>query len=577
MSTMIRSSQLRVATPQLRVATPDAGTLLLGRLLEEQQTLTAVDRFSRAHDEHNGQQLPAQAKYYQDLIPLTQPQPGQQYAFEVDLDACTGCKACVAACHSLNGLDETEMWRSVGLLHGGTSQAPAQQTVTTSCHHCADPACLSGCPVQAYEKDPVTGIVRHLDDQCIGCQYCTLMCPYDAPKYSHRHGIVRKCDMCSDRLAGGEAPACVQGCPNQAIRIRLVDTIDVRARGDAGNFLPGAPTPEHTAPATVYRSERSAPENFLPADFYSVSPEHSHWPLVLLLVLTQLATGTFAGSLLGQRLLDLPAQGPMALALAAVALGMGVLALAASVFHLGRPLGAWRAFLGLRTSWMSREALTFAFFAKLGGAYALSLAAAGGLLPAFPGRDLLGSLATPLGFGTAGLGLAGVFSSAMIYAATRRRHWRLPVTAAKFFGSTVVLGAATLLLVVEVVGQRLPGFLGAHATLSLIRPTLLVLLVTGAGKLLFEAAALRHLRSPEHSAGKRAAILMVGDLVRATQLRFAAGLLALVVLPLVHLGSAGPAPRLAAAIFVLSLIGELAERYLFFTTAPPSRMPGALS
>ena len=37
-----------------------------------------------------------------------------QYAFDVDLDSCSGCKACVSACHSLNGLDEDETWRDVG-------------------------------------------------------------------------------------------------------------------------------------------------------------------------------------------------------------------------------------------------------------------------------------------------------------------------------------------------------------------------------------------------------------------------------------------------------------------------------
>ena len=71
---------------------------------------------------------------------------------------------------------------------------------------------------------------------------------------------------------------------------------------------------------------------------------------------------------------------------------------------------------------------------------------------------------------------------------------------------------------------------------------------------------------------------MVGDLVRVTQLRFASGLLALVVLPLAAPGlGARAAPGLAVAIFALSLVGELVERYLFFTTAPPSRMPGALA
>ena len=67
---------------------------------------------------------------------------------------------------------------------------------------------MIACPVNAYEKDPITGIVKHLDDQCFGCQYCTLACPYEVPKYHAGKGIVRKCDMCSSRLEVGEAPAC---------------------------------------------------------------------------------------------------------------------------------------------------------------------------------------------------------------------------------------------------------------------------------------------------------------------------------------------------------------------------------
>src|SRR5262245_46049612 len=146
---------------------------LLEELLAEQQRLdTPVARFSTAHE--RGSSLALSALQTQ-LIPLTKPQRGEQYAFEVDLDSCTGCKACVAGCHSLNGLDEGESFRTVGLVHGGNKERGYQQTITTACHHCVDPACMNGCPVKAYEKDPVTGIVKHLDDQCIGCQYCTLM------------------------------------------------------------------------------------------------------------------------------------------------------------------------------------------------------------------------------------------------------------------------------------------------------------------------------------------------------------------------------------------------------------------
>ena len=166
MSSTTVPESMAIRSSSLRVAAPSPQPTLLETLFREQQTLTAVERFAQKHE---ACAVPDQARYYRDLIPLERPRPGQQYAFEVDLDACTGCKACVAACHSLNGLDEDELWRSVGLLHGGTPEAPAQQTVTTACHHCVDPACMSGCPVKAYEKDPITGIVRHLDDQCIGC------------------------------------------------------------------------------------------------------------------------------------------------------------------------------------------------------------------------------------------------------------------------------------------------------------------------------------------------------------------------------------------------------------------------
>src|SRR5688500_196708 len=132
---------------------------LIDELLEEQRLVTAVTRFAQKHE---SAEAPLQSRYYRDLLPLATPGAGEQYAFEVDLDQCSGCKACVAACHSLNGLDSEESWRDVGLLLSADWRQPYQQTVTTSCHHCLDPACLNGSPVLPYDKDPSTGIVRHL-------------------------------------------------------------------------------------------------------------------------------------------------------------------------------------------------------------------------------------------------------------------------------------------------------------------------------------------------------------------------------------------------------------------------------
>src|SRR3954453_10942456 len=321
---------------------------LIDDLLAEQQQLTAVERFSRKHERAA---LPSQSRYYRDLIPLSKPIQGEQYAFAVDLDICTGCKACVSACHSLNGLDDDEIWRNIGLIHGGRAEEPYQQTVTTACHHCVEPGCLQGCPVMAYEKDAETGIVRHLDDQCIGCEYCLLKCPYDVPKYSKKRGIVRKCDMCYQRLAADEAPACVQACPNEAITIRIASVAATRAAALPGvRLLPGAFDSSYTLPTTTYTTRKTIPANAHPGDVYRLRLEHPHWPLIWMLLLSQLSAGLQVAVPW-----VISAKFAAVLAVAAfVALQAGLIL---SVFHLGKPLKAWRFFLGLRTSWMSREIL----------------------------------------------------------------------------------------------------------------------------------------------------------------------------------------------------------------------------
>src|SRR5205085_3413999 len=158
-------------------------------------------------------------------------------------------------------------------------------------------------PVLAYDKDPLTGIVRHLDDQCIGCQYCVFMCPYEVPKYSERRGIVRKCDMCHQRLAHGEAPACVQACPSEAIRITAVEKQAVRneyrldqLKEDLipNRFLPDSPAPAITLPTTRYISARPLPPDLLAGNAHHLELEPHHAPLAWMLVLTQFGAGGFA-------------------------------------------------------------------------------------------------------------------------------------------------------------------------------------------------------------------------------------------------------------------------------------------
>lgn len=561
-----------------RLVEAEAPGDLLERLLREQQ-LTAVDKFSQWHEKDTP---PLQARHYRDLLPLSMPGAGQQYAFDVDLDACSGCKACVVACHALNGLEEDETWRSVGLLHGGTSLLPVVQHVTTACHHCLEPACLDGCPVEAYEKDPYTGIVRHLDDQCIGCQYCILKCPYDVPKYSRAKGIVRKCDMCSGRLAVGEAPACVQSCPNRAIRIAVVNLHDVAENAEANLFLPGSPEPGYTLPATVYKTKRPLPANLLPADYYSAAPQHAHWPLVLMLVLTQMSVGAF---LVDRTLhgMDLAAGSGMAPATRTLHLGtafvLGTIGLAASIFHLGRPWRAYRAVIGWRTSWLSREVLCFGAFAASASAYAANpwLAAAGlALSPAWE---------RALGSAVALSGLAGVASSTMVYASTRRAFWNAPYTGLKFLLTALVLGIPVALLIRLMAAAGTSSGAVAQAMQSPGKGLCLSLAGIVAIKLFAEASIFAWLRARTFTPLRRTAMLMSGALARATKARFAAGALGGVALPALLGAWNSPAESVTVhpafvvvgvlLVLALNLAGELLERYLFFAAVVAPKMPGA--
>lgn len=594
-----------------------AGLAMLERLLEEQQT-TAVESFSDLHQNHApaADAAPAQARYYRSLLPATPPQAGEQYAFEVDLDSCSGCKACVTACHTLNGLDEHETWRGVGLLHGGSSlggQQPYLQHVTTACHHCVEPGCLLGCPTNAYEKDPVTGIVRHLDDQCFGCQYCILACPYEVPQFLPRLGIVRKCDMCSQRLAVGEAPACVQACPHQAIRIRAVNQAEITAACETQSLVPTAPHSNLTKPTTVYRTQRTFPENINSANAVQDRPQHAHPPLSLMLVLMQASWGTllFVGLLswfvpvFGQffnlqettktflNSADSATFSTVANSGILLAWLFAAIGLTCSTLHLGRPLLAFRIVLGFRHSWLSREALAFgAYFA------ALSLLAGEAAIHFLPNGDERLSYGDSLlaNFGLARvvvqqatlvsaifLGAVGVYCSAMIYIWTKRAYWTARSVGIKFGLSSVILGSQSLALAYSFVMQG-----ASNSTLestSMISLFLGIAVATLLFKLAYESRLFRHLYDTETSVWQRSALLQARELAGFRLGRIACGMFGGLILPLIAFAvrnTSIPAPALQVTfnsmllmMFALTFAGELLERWLFFTASIAPRMPGA--
>ena len=509
-------------------------------------------------------------------MPASPPGPGQQYAFEVMLDQCSGCKACVTACHSLNGLDPAETWREVGLLLSNDHRQPFQQTITTACHHCVDPACLSGCPVLAYEKVESTGIVRHLDDQCIGCQYCVMMCPYEVPQYSEARGIVRKCDLCSQRLSVGEAPACAQACPNDAIHIRVIDTAPLEAalrphpnlaedshaaRHDPrpAAWLPGAPDAAITVPTTRYVSRQPLSPDLVPADAAEERLQPAHWPLVWMLTLTQLSVGLFLCAT------ALPAAAHRSLAW--MAGGAAALGIVASTLHLGQPLKAWRSFLGLRRSWLSREILTFGGFLPLAAAAVLRME----LLPGTALPPAWTSLA-------AFVGLAGVMCSGMIYHQTRRAFWRGFRSLGRFLLTTVALGVAG--------AWALDAWKGGPTQRTL--PCLLLLITTA--KIALDLRLLRRADSEEAELAwprpaqadswslTQTARRLRGTLGSVQRARFTCAWVGGMLLPMFALqGVISVLSPLAVGAFVLGVAGEILERWLFFRAVVPARMPGGLS
>ena len=522
---------------------------LVDLLLAEQQDLTPVERFARLHEITT----PSPQERYRHLLPLSKPAPGEQYAFTVDLDRCSGCKACVSACHSLNGLEDNETWRTVGLIVGehadpmapitGTApDAPYLQTITTACHHCVEPACLNGCPVLAYEKDPLTGIVRHLDDQCIGCQYCILKCPYDVPKYSKRKGIVRKCDMCHGRLLHGEAPACVQACPHEAIRIDVVNqkVARISASLDGARIIPGAFDSSYTVPVTRYQSNKPVPLNARPANHDALFLQAPHWPLIGMLLLTQLAGGLH---LLNSIFL---VAGAKALATtfssaALVALAGG---LATSVLHLGRPMKAWRAILGWRQSWMSREIIAFAIY----GLFATTL--------------FLVPISTPVAVAAASVAMIGIWSSAMIYADTRRPAWGPSIVFPRFFGTTILLGATAGAALAGWFASQYAALLATAATL--IRTALFI----------FDSTIFWRALDDPTSAVHRAALTaanLAGPILSARASLFVIS----TFFSLLAIFSASPLFGLIACVSTFA--SQVLERWLFFTTVAAPKMPGGVS
>jgi formate dehydrogenase iron-sulfur subunit len=466
----------------------------------------------------------------QGRVPRT-PGPGEQYRFHFDMTKCIGCKCCVVACNEQNGNPAEILWRRVGEIEGGVYPHTHRHYISMGCNHCLEPTCLTGCPVDAYTKDGVTGIVRHSADACIGCQYCTWNCSYGVPQYNPERGVVGKCDMCYGRLERGQEPACAAACPEDAIRIEVVKVAEWQEHYQVSANSPGMPSADDSISTTRITLPTRMHADVNKVDLSQLHPEQAHWPLIVMTVLTQLSVGAFVSIWLLQAL------GVQLHRIAAlIALLVAMLALAASTLHLGRPIHAIRALKMWRRSWLSREVLLFTLFALAATAYSAAL------WSSMRGAGWLGSL-------TAVLGLCGVAASARLYLVPGRPSWNSLLTIAEFGSTTVLLGACGAnILTRATTGARYAVLWG------------LVFALTTAGLKLVRLAR-SHVHEL-HSSWQLLTTVFPNQLL----IRIALPSVGLALLPLSRV------EWIPIAIALLMVAGEFIGRYLFFVTVVPTNM-----